>query len=76
MMGLCKDCKHWQPNEDGKQGSCLIIDDICGCCWGDNALPEGELAQIQSSYDVTHSNLVTAPEFGCVLFEQKEPPHE
>lgn len=63
-MGKCKDCKHWSVNEF--DGTCGRIGDRASC-----HMPEvlGDLAEVQSTYDVTKSWLQTSPEFGCVLFE-------
>lgn len=70
MIGYCKDCKHWKSEDTAKQGTCQRIDCEDGCIYS-KPLPDGEIAQVQASYDVTGAALETAPLFGCILFEEK-----
>lgn len=57
-MGNCKDCNHWVFKD--QSGICIEID----TCAAGYAYIAG------SRYDAVE--LVTPPDFGCVLFEQKE----
>lgn len=71
-VGYCKNCKHWTKHwsEEDNQGVCQRITGQDGCLYPVD-LPQGELAQVQATYDVTGAYLVTLPSFGCVLFEDK-----
>lgn len=58
----CKTCRHWRPaGEEPRPGYCAQI----------GTYPkDGELVEICSNGAAT---LYTAPQFGCILWEQKEP---
>ena len=68
LKGTCVTCKHWDTSEqeratytgwkfDGRR-ACLRIDDD----------PGDDLASVEG-YDGVRLNLMTKPEFGCVLHE-------
>lgn len=57
-MGNCKDCKYWVLKD--QDGVCIEIDTYAA----------GYAYIAVSQYDA--AELVTPPDFGCVLFEQKE----
>ena len=67
MSGRCKDCKHWgalpilDKHYDGQHRRCSEVSVSGGT--------EGK-AYVISSEDM--HDLMTAPDFGCVLFEAKE----
>ena len=78
-MGTCSNCKYWSQEETNRydhtkgtnQGKCTVIGYECGVTVCQDKLPDDQLAQIQSTYDVTHSELITRGTFGCVLHELK-----
>ena len=72
MIGHCQDCQWWHHNAGGwshhkEWGTCLKAETDDGKT-AENTLAE---AQDVGSY---HAQLCTAPDFGCVLWERKEPP--
>lgn len=77
-MGNCKNCKHWQLKEIGPYfgpktkatyGACDGID------YGDKPANDTQAAIFADADDDSNltAELITGPEFGCVLFCQKEP---
>lgn len=67
-MGTCKDCKFWSPeglqNPEDK-GTCEKV------CFSTGS----KLFKISVKVDDDQGldyNLITGPEFGCVLFEKKD----
>lgn len=76
MMKTCATCKYWNTDTrmdhivEGVEGTCGRIGYKDGCIYPDN-LPTGELAQVQTTYDYSHSFLQTNAAFGCVLHEDR-----
>lgn len=65
MEKLCQGCRYWKesplPAISGRTGFCNLIGRISG---------DGKAAIASRG----GSTLYTAPDFGCVLWESKEPP--
>ncbi len=76
-MNHCRDCKHWGPLESGgfnngfgggERRQCVLINtkSIPSVC---------ELPQVcleSGDFAISDAQLWVAPDFGCVLHEQKE----
>lgn len=62
-MGNCKDCKHWEPREIPFVDT--IDNEIWGECTGHKPSP---LIWIASD---DYAEMLTKPDYGCVLFEDK-----
>lgn len=66
-MGRCKDCRHWQASrEEVKNGNeCRSPRLLRG--YGFTEVPvDGALVEDDCGW-----GLITGPDFGCVLFEEK-----
>ena len=56
-MGFCRDCIHWKLTDDDRER---------GATWG---LCDHPSALMEPTY--SYSGIITAPDFGCVQFEQR-----
>ena len=65
MMKRCKDCKHWDKNSSGVH---YLLKRICYRLDGDIWEKDTMACAITDGGDY---GIITAPNFGCVLFEPK-----
>lgn len=66
MIGHCKDCKHWGLDTEGRQRGHEVFGEKKRC----------DQLKLSGSTDVdacgAPDTIGTAPEFGCVLFQNNE----